>query len=52
MREKEARVKSILLHCKGENTAVSCCPQRVHRGCLMFGFRGVKSVSARLAIFV
>lgn len=52
MRENEARVKSILLHCKGENTAVSCCPQRVHRGCLMSGFCGVKSVSARLAIFV
>lgn len=52
MREKEARVKSILLHCKGENTAVSCCPQRVHRGCLMSGFCSVKSASARLAIFV
>lgn len=53
MREKEASVKSIfLLHCKGENTAVSCCPQRVHGGCLMSGFCSVKSVSARLAIFV
>lgn len=53
MREKEAGVKSIfLLHCKGENTAVCCCPQRVHGGCLMSGFSGVKSVSARLAISV
>lgn len=37
---------------RGENTAVSCCPQRVHGRCLMSGRSSVNSVFARLSIFV